>query len=518
MANPSSVSETDPAPGGTSWFTRPLATWACVVGWCIATGAFVACVLVPGGPAVGDAFEFIYPSWAFSHGQLVCMYPPHTENIPTFVAPVYPLIVGSVGFITRVASSAPFPSGTALGHNCGRAVVAMIHWSQRGGAVEPTLRTGYLTWLFLMVGMIMLLRASGRGRSGWEPTALIIVACLPPVWLCVEMYAHPQDIVAMGFSLAAMACALRRRWVAAGVLIALAFLTQQYALLVAIPLFFVALASRRFRFATAAVATTVVIALPLWVLTSGAATRPIFAGSGANGGIGGTVIWEFHVRMGAALVLGSRLPPLLLALALAWYVVRRLGSSALQPAVLISLVAVCLSFRLVFEDNIFSYYYMAIAVALVILDVVRGRIRETLVAWVAMVLLVYTEPVVYVWRQTWDQDARRWIPIVIMVVGLLLILRDARRHSLGRTTAMWAATVVTAGVMWPVSSDPIHFQPVTWFWQVVVVGIGVALAAGPLVALIRQHTHSDTADPNGHGIGADADPAGATGRVETSAT
>jgi hypothetical protein len=51
---------------------------------------------------------------------------------------------------------------------------------------------------------------------------------------------------------------------------------------------------------------------------------------------------------------------------------------------------------------------------------------------------------------------------------------------------MWAAALVTAMVIWPVSSDPLHFQPVTWFWQVVLVGIGVALAAGPLWALTRD--------------------------------
>ena len=116
--------------------------------------------------------------------------------------------------------------------------------------------------------------------------------------------------------------------------------------------------------------------------------------------------WEFHVREGASLLLVSRLPPLVLALALAWFVVRRLGQSALQPAVLIALVAVSLSLRLLFEDNVFSYYYMALAVTLVVLDVVRGRIRETLVAWLAMVTLVYTEPSLIVWRQSWGQDAR----------------------------------------------------------------------------------------------------------------
>ena len=234
------------------------------------------------------------------------------------------------------------------------------------------------------------------------------------------------------------------------------------------------------------------MAIPLIALSSGSAFRPIFSGTGSFAGVGGTVAWEFHVRSAASVLLVSRLPPLILSIALAWYVMRRLGRSALQPAVLISVVAVSLSFRLIFEDNIFSYYFLALAVLLVVQDVIHGRIRETLVAWVAMVTLVYTEPFIFVWRQSWDQDARRWIPIIVMVVGLLLILRDVRRHRLGLNAAMWAAAVVTALVMWPVSSDPLHFEPVTWLWQVILVGIGVALAAGPLVTLLRDPLRART--------------------------
>lgn len=488
MANDLLPPEVDSAPTKPSWFVRPLSGWACLLGWCVASGVFVGCVAVPGGPAVGDAFLIIYPTWAVAHGQFVCMYPPHPLSIATFTPPVYPLIAGGIGYVTRIGHGASFPSGTALGHNCAKAVVAMVHWSMRGGAVWPTLRTGYVVWLFLMVGVILLLRASGRGRSGWEPTALVIVAALPPVWLCIEEYAHPQDVVAMGFALAVMACALRAKWVAAGVLIALAVLTQQYALLVAIPLLVVAPAARRIPFALSALATAALIAVPLILLTSGSATRPIFAGSGTSGGLGGTVAWELHVRNGAPLLLVSRIPPLVLAFVLSWYVVRRLGQSALQPAVLVSLVAVSLSFRLVFEDNIFSYYFMALAVMLVLLDVVRGRIRETLVAWLAMVTLVYTEPYIIIWRQSWDETARHWIPVIVMAAGLILIVRAVLRHAVGWNVVMWAAAVVTALFFWPVSSDPLPHQPVTWLWQVILVGIGVALAAGPLSALLRQYS------------------------------
>ncbi len=126
-------------------------------------------------------------------------------------------------------------------------------------------------------------------------------------------------------------------------------------------------------------------------------------------------MWEAHVRGAASL--GSRLPPLVLALALSWYAVRRFGPSVLQPAMLISLLAVSLSLRLVFEDSIFSYYYMALALLLVILDVVRGRIRETLVAWVVMITLVYTEPTISCGASL-GPGRSAVDPVIIMVVGL----------------------------------------------------------------------------------------------------
>jgi hypothetical protein len=308
------------------------------------------------------------------------------------------------------------------------------------------------------------------------------------------MYAHPQDVVALGFALGAVACALRHRWGWAGILIGLAVLTQQYTLLVAIPLLVVAPTNRRLPYALAAVVTAVVVAVPILIATSGTAAHSIFAGSGASAGIGGTVLWELHVRVGASLVLASRLPPLLLSLALSWYVLRRLGPSVLQPIALMSLVTVCLSLRLVFEDNIFSYYYMALAVSLVVLDVLRGRIRQRLVAWLAMVTLIYTEPSIIVWRQSWDETARHWIPVIVIIVGLILIIRDVLRHAVGRDAAMWAAAVVTALIVWPVSSDPLPHQPVSWLWQVILVGIGVALAAGPLVKLVREHSASGPED------------------------
>ena len=197
------------------------------------------------------------------------------------------------------------------------------------------------------------------------------------------------------------------------------------------------------------------------------------------------MLWEIHLPSGV-LVQMSRIAPLVACFLVAWFAQRRLGSGVLQPRALVSLVAVCLSLRLVFEDNLYSYYFLALAVILIVVDVVHGHIRQTVVAWLIMVSLVYSEPVIFVWRHSWDQDARHWLPVVVMAVVLLLIIRDVLRHAVGWNVFMWAATVVTTLVVWPQSNDPFNRHPSEWVWQVVLVSIGVVLAVGPLWAIIRE--------------------------------
>ena len=362
----------------------------------------------------------------------------------------------------------------------------MVRWSQKTGAVFPTLWSACVGWLVLMGGLLSVLRASGRGRTGWEPATLVLVACLPPLWMSIEMYAHPQDIVAMGFSLAALGFALRSRWIGSGVFTALAVLAQPFGILVAIPLFVVAPAARKLRYVIGAVVGVVVIDLPLLLLTSGSAAHTIFLGSGNAVGRGTTVLWEIHLPS-TLLVQVSRIAPLVACFLVAWLVQRRLGSAALLPPALVSLVAVCLSLRLVFEDNLFSYYFLALAVILVVVDVVHGHIRQTVIAWLIMVSLVYSEPVIFVWRHSWDENARHWLPVIVMIVALLLIIRDVLRHAVGWNTFMWIATVITTLVVWPLSNDPFNRHPSQWVWQVVLVSIGVVLAVTPLWTIIREN-------------------------------
>jgi hypothetical protein len=321
------------------------------------------------------------------------------------------------------------------------------------------------------------------------------MAALPPVWMCIEFFFHPQDLMTMGLILAAVGCAIRRQWAASGVLIALAVLTQQYALLVALPLLVVVPSDKRLRYIVSAALTAVIVTLPLLITAGGSAARYIFLGTGDSPGQGGTVFWEFHLH-GALLVLLSRVLPLVLSFVLAMYVVRRIGTAVLKPEILTALVAVSLSLRLVLEQNIFGYYYMALAVSLLLLDVLRGHIREVLVAWLAMIMLAYAEgPLgLIMWRQHWGQDARHWIPAIIMIGSLLFIINRVLQHRLGWNLLVWAALVVGALIVWPISSDPFSHQPATWFWQAILVTVGVVLAAGPLRSLVREHSTPPSED------------------------
>ena len=167
----------------------------------------------------------------------------------------------------------------------------MNQWYVESHALNATQWIGCAAWLALMAGVIAWLRASGRGRRGWEPVTLLVVAGLLPVWMCVQSVFHPQDLIALGLALAAMACARRQRWVTAGILVALAVLSQQFALLVAVPLFVLAPRARKVPLTCAALVTGVIVVLPLMVLSSGRALGAIALGTGNDPSEGGTVLW-----------------------------------------------------------------------------------------------------------------------------------------------------------------------------------------------------------------------------------
>jgi len=462
-----------------SWLAAPLSKWWCAFGWCTATVLFVGIVALLGGPSSLDSEESVYGTWAIAHGQMGCSY--SAVSLPGYppVAPLYPLLSGAISATVHIGHAVPFPSAATLGPGCNREFTAMDSWSVRSGALGPTLWIGCIGWLALLVGIVAWLRASGRGRCGWEPATLVLVACLPPVWMCIENVFHPQDLMALGLALCAMACAHRGRWISAGILVALAVFTQQFALLVAAPLLVLAPAKRRIPYAVAALITGCVITLPLLIVTAGRALRAVTIGTGNSPSVGGTVLWQLHLY-GAQAVLLSRVTPILLSVALSWWVLRRLGPGALRPVVVTSIVAVSLGLRLVFEQNLFPYYFMALAVSLVLLDAVRGSVRNSTLAWLAAVVLVFCVSRGLAWKLPLHLETL--IPLLIVAPALLATLSRVLRGSNSRNLLPWLGVAACAVLTWPDHVDPLNLQPLTWLWQMALVVPGIMLAAGALLA------------------------------------
>lgn len=353
-----------------------------MVGWLGATAIFVGLTLVVGIPTEGDARVSVFSAWALAHGHFSCGYPPGgiSNNL---AAPLYPLLSGGLSALLRIGHSVPFPSQIALGPHCSTAFAAMDQWAQRSGAWRPTLQIGFLGWIALMAGAIVLLRASGRGRCGWEPTALVILALAPPISMCLTEYFHPQDLLAMGLALGGLASVRRKRWIWAGLLLGLAIISQQFALLFLAPLIVVVPKNQRVRFIGAVLLSWALVAVPVVVFTSGRAIASTLVGTG---GRMYSISWLDQTGLHPPLLfVVARFLPFALALVLAWWAEKKFGPTVLEPVPFISLIATSLCMRLVFEVNLYGYYFMAIAVLLILLDVLRGRIRVSLVVWLVAV-------------------------------------------------------------------------------------------------------------------------------------
>jgi hypothetical protein len=480
---------------GTSWLYRPLSGWWCGIGCLAAFAVFMGGVRFLGGPSEEDAVESIYSTWALAHFRVACAYPsashyhfPVIARPAPLIAPLWPLLSGALAALTRIGHQVPFPSNAALGPNCSEAQAAIFRWSVRSGAALPTVSLGYASWLVLMAGIVALLRASGRGRCGWEPAVLVLVACVPSVWTPLVQDFHPQDLVAMGLGLCGLACARRGWWAWAGVLLALAITSQQFALLVIAPLVIIVPQNRRFRFVGTVIGTASIVILPIVMISSGRALRAVFLGSGNSASIGGTVLWELHFH-GGLLVLVSRVLPIVCSMALAWWAHQRLGHTLMDPVPLLSLIATSLSLRLVFEENLFGYYFMALAVSLVVLEAVSGRIRGQLVAWIVLIPLAFNPvPWGFVSNSVaWGLQDREYLPAICIGVALVLVARDALRGRVRGYLVAWTVLVTVTCGRWPWSAPPFHTQPI-WFWQIVLVSTGVALAVRPLLSVARSRS------------------------------
>lgn len=367
--------------------SKRISSSTAIAGWFVATGVFVAIVLALHGPASGDAFTSAYSAWALAHGNLVCAYPATAQVwYPAHASPLYVLVSAGAVALFHVGGSVPFPATPALGARCGNGDWLMTRWELHAHALTPTLRIGLIAWPLLLAGTVAVLRTCGRGKTWWEPVALLSVACLPPVVACIAQYFHPQDLIALAASLGAAAAARSRRPVLAGVLLGLGIESQQLALLALVPLAVLVPPRQRWRLLAATIVAAALLAIPLAIATNGHSLVSSILGSG----VGSAGTWLVRTGLGGPmLTFVSRFAPLACIALLAGVTVQRLGPRGLDPIPLVALLAAAFSLRLTFELYAWGYYFAAAATCVALLEVVRGRIRVTFLAWIALFFVAW---------------------------------------------------------------------------------------------------------------------------------
>jgi hypothetical protein len=366
-----------------------------VLGWLVATGLFLACVSIWYSPNVPDSPENIVPTVAIEHGTLRCAYPAYLQSS---VPPLYPLVAAGVMEVTRLGTS-DVRSLLYFDGQCDPSHSGLVN---RHFSVQPFLLIGLLGWPILLGGFVALLSAAGRSRRRWEFLGACLIACTPAVADTLVEYFHPEDLFAMGLILAALAAAVRNRWLLSGVCIGLACCTKQYSLLVLVPLLVATPRDHRRRFLLAVVSVGALVLVPFGILI-GRGALDAAAGIHATPAGNDTVVAHLHLQ-GVALVAASRALPLGLAVAIAVWAQSRLGSALCRAQPLVALVAACLALRLVFEVNLFGYYFMAMAVTLIALDIVVGRLRVATIGWILVTVAFFPprfEQLVYVGERHW---------------------------------------------------------------------------------------------------------------------
>ena len=144
-------------------------------------------------------------------------------------------------------------------------------------------------------------------------------------------------------------------------------------------------------------------------------------GTGDSVTYGGTILWETGLR-GTALVFGARVLPIVIGMAVAWWALRRLGTGVLEPVPLVSLLATSLSMRVVFEEGLYGYKFMALAVMLIMVAVVGGKIRGQLVAWLALATLAFN-PIpngLSINARLWGIHVAAALPLLCIAIVLFL--------------------------------------------------------------------------------------------------
>ena len=483
-----------------SWFARPLSGLMSLTGWLVATGVFFAIMYALGGPSEGDFAESAYSIWAMAHAHFACDFISSTHfnlggqaNPYAPVAPLFPMIGAALFDLFRLGHvSSAYPSVAAMGSHCQNAVQLAFQWTKANpGVVVRTLRTGEVGWFFLLWGYLDVMRTTKWKSTVLEALGAVLLALNLPIAMPLAGFYHPQDLIAIGLSLVAVGQARRGHWVRAGVYAGLGFTSQQMALFVVVLL--LALAPWTFRRVTqmapvrllaGAGAAVAAIGLPVILTSPIGGLRAVVLGSSRAGqvrGFGGTVLWELNLH-GFLQFFVARVAPFLATAVIGVLARRRYGDRVFEAPILASLVTLAFLTRLVFEINLFGYYFAAAAVSLMVADLVAGKVRGTTWAWIGLIIAAF-EPVhvgLFSNWTTWEIPLHYIVLDTMIGIAVLSMLADVRRREFRPFKAFFVAVVVLTTSWLPGTS--VIFGPPNWLWQIYLVPEGINLALQSLWA------------------------------------
>ncbi len=262
---------------------------------------------------------------------------------------------------------------------CAPAQLATHRW-YRSQAV-----LGILAWVVLALGCIRLLRVAGAGGGLAEALLVVVLAAVPAASDGIVETFHPQDLVCVGLCAAGLAEALRRRWVATGVLFGVAFLCKQFALLPLVAVLAAAPGWRQRARVVVPAAVVVGCGLAPFLAVDPAGTWDTLSAVNSSGVVKlttGTVVGMTSFSETTKLVI-ARDGPVVLALVMALWARWRAGGRLLAPVPLIGLATACLAGRLVAEVWFASYYLLAASAGLLLLDLASRRPPVWSFLWIA---------------------------------------------------------------------------------------------------------------------------------------
>jgi len=366
----------------------------------VGAACYVGIIVVrQGPPSGGDTVPLTSVTTALAAGQLQAAASnaslPNPPGYALLIAPLvaaFPSALGAPAWCTTATRAAALRPATVRLQNPSFAADVAECGSDRllpDGAIGPPLPpwyrsqgvVGLLAWVVLALGGLALLRATGADTLAAQAGLVAFLAFLPSASSAIVQLFHPQDILSLGLGLAALAQGVRGRWVLAGVLFGIAFLTKQFAVLLLLPALAAAPDGRsRVRIALPAALVFAAGILP-FLLAAPRATLENLSGFSAGGAVAGSTALTLLGVTGTVASAVARDAPVAFAVVACLWAIRRFGPDLQRPQMLMALALACMGSRLVFESVIFPYYLLGTSVLFFLVDLVARRSPHRSLAW-----------------------------------------------------------------------------------------------------------------------------------------